>query len=131
MLQRLMLIVLLLSFHAVSMSQQVGRVDFGPCFSQGCQVASFVPASLSVHVTDSSIGVNDGRSSSFRLDARVLITRSGCLVGRTYSATDRDSRPCVVTLVEDGCHADNRVVVSYPGTITVYHLRIFIARPCP
>lgn len=125
----MLFLIALMAAALVTRSQQVSYVEFGPCFRAGCHLTSFMMADLALEVTDSTVRANDARGPTFRMLGRFLSTKRGCLARESYICVDADSRPCVVTLVVDGCCADNRVVVSYPGTISIYHLRIFIALP--
>lgn len=110
-------------------AQQVSWVEFGPCLRPGCQLVEFMAGDLRLDVTDSLIKVNDARGSVFRRLGPFLTRRSGGQATRCSFYMNGGSRVCLVSLVEDGALADNRVVVAYAGTVTVYHLRIFIARP--
>jgi hypothetical protein len=125
----LLFLIALMAASLATRSQQVSYVEFGPCFRTGCRLTPFMMADLALEVTDSTVRANDARCSTFRMLGRFLSTRQGCLARDSYICVDADSRPCVVTLVVDGCCADNRVVVSYPGTLSIYHLRIFIVMP--
>lgn len=124
----MLLAIFLLALGLHGRPQRVGHVELGLCLGPGCLVRQFMVSDLRVELTDTLFSINDSQSSSFRVVGLLMTRRDGWVRRDSYLCLDLASRRCLVTLVTDGESADNRVVVSYPGVVTVYHLSIHVVR---
>jgi hypothetical protein len=91
-------------------------------------MTTYTAHDLTIDVSDSTVRIGDGRGTALGMRRLAVVLRRGDLTYSTWVCGGPGPGTCLVTFIVDGATAGNRVAVARPGLLTVYHLRLEVAR---